>query len=331
MRTALVALGRVQVVVPVLLAAGLLAFAFVLGDLPTAFSRIRGISGRTLLACFALATMYWLLKWILFRRLLAGIGIEPDWQRLAAAYAVGEVCLPIPAGLYAQNWVLRRIHGADIALSAAATTGILAVEGTLLMLTLIGLGIPGWPWLRPAVLGLMGLLGAAFLVFMSRYGHRPARNLTQTRGRRLRAALYHFSNALRMLARPALLAQATVLTALYLSALLLAFFLLGRDVGNPDLTMTQAATVYLFALGISMLSGGALSQLGTVESVGIGVGQVWGYPSTEVLAMLLGFRLVWMGSVWLISAACLVLVRDRIRHAARRVHSAEHDVQKSAH
>jgi uncharacterized membrane protein YbhN (UPF0104 family) len=324
-------LRRMEIVLPVLLTAALLAFAFVLGDLPTAFGRVRALPFAVIAGGFALAALYWALKGLLFRQLLAHIGIQPDWRRLGAAYAVGEMCLTIPAGMYAQNWVLSRIHGADIARSAAATTGILAVEGTLLILVLAVLAIPGWPWLRPAVLGIMAVLGAAFLVLMSTLGRRPKR-LRRGRLRAVRVTLFRFLLALRALGKPLLLLEATALTAIYLTALVVAFMLVGRAVGNPGFTLVQAATIYFFSLGVSMLFGGVLSQLGVVESVGIGAAQAWGYGATDALAMLLGFRLVWMGSIWVVSGACLWLLRRELRWPRHRADaSADDQIQKALH
>ena len=34
----------------------------------------------------------------------------------------------------------------------------------------------------------------------------------------------------------------------------------------------------------------------------------WGYSSTEGLTMLLGFRLVWTGSIWLACGVALLLL-----------------------
>lgn len=327
-RVLLDSLRRIEIVVPVLLAVALLSFAFVFGNLPAAFDRIRAVSATAVFGGFALALIYWILKAILFQRLLAGIHIRPDWRRLGAAYAVGEMCLTIPAGLYAQNWVLRHMHGADIARSAAATTGVLAIESTLLMLTLVMLQIPGWPWLRPAVLALMAVLGAAFLAVMSSLGRRRPR-LRRGRLRSLSAPLFRFLHALRALGRPLLMLQAALLASVYLTALVLAFLLVGRAVGDSGLTLVQAATIYFFSLGVSMLFGGMLSQLGVVESVGIGAAQAWGYDPTTALAMLLGFRLVWMGSIWLISGVTLWATLCLKPGPRGRVGSADDHVQKS--
>ena len=327
-RALLEPLRRIEIIVPVLLAAALLSFAFVFGNLPAAFERIRSVGVAAVFAGFVLALIYWVLKAILFQRLLAGIRIHPDWRRLGAAYSVGEMCLTIPAGLYAQNWVLRRMHGADIARSAAATTGVLAIESTLLMLTLVVLHIPGWPWLRPAVLSLMVVLGAAFLAIMSPLGRRRPR-LRRGRLRTLSAPLFRFLRALRALGRPLLVLEAAVLAAVYLAALVVAFFLVGRAVGDPGFTLVQAATIYFFSLGVSMLLGGVLSQLGVVESVGIGAAQAWGYDPTVALAMLLGFRLVWMGSIWLISGVTLAVTLWLKPGVRDDLGSADDNVQKS--
>lgn len=307
---------QLKIVLPVLLAAGLLGFAFSLGDLQAAFDRIRSMRLTAIAAGFVLAFVYWLLKEIEFRTLLGGVGLRPDWRRLTVAFAVGEVCITVPAGIYAQNYVLRRIQGADLVRSAAATTGTLATEGAVLMVTLVVLSIPGWPWLQPTILGLMALFALVFGIGVSTVRRRQA--MQRLRGRRLRpfgSVVFRFLRAMRALAQPRLLTVATALTACYLAALVAAFLIIGRSVGNPDFTLVQATTIYFFSLGVSMIVGGVVSQLGVVESVGMGAAHAWGFSPTEALAMMLGFRLVWMGSIWLISGIAMWVLRRELRRS----------------
>jgi hypothetical protein len=109
---------------------------------------------------------------------------------------------------------------------------------------------------------------------------------------------------------------ALVLTAAYLAALAAALLFVGWDTGVGELTYLQASMIYSLALGATLLLAGILTQLGVVEATGLGAAQALGYGWNESLAMLLGFRLVWMGSIWLMNGPAALLLRHAMREPA---------------
>jgi hypothetical protein len=308
---------RPRVLIPILLTAALLAFALSISDLPRVMGHIKGLSFGHLAAAFGLALGYLALKGVQFRLLLAGLDIHISWRRLLLAYSIGELTLPIPSGIYAQNYVLRRIHGEKFSLSAAATTVTLFVEGALVLTTLVILRIPHWDWLRPAILTFYGV-SAVILALLMRSQRLKNLMITERNGwaQTLTGALRETAGGLRALIAPRILVPAVLLSIAYLTLLVAAFFVVGRGVGIPELTFEQATTIYFFSLGVTLLLGGVMTQLGVIEVAGLGAAQAWGYTLTEGLAMLLGFRLVWMGSVWLISGPIAWMLRGEFGRAA---------------
>lgn len=306
----LAGLLRVRVFVPLVLAAALLALAFSIGDLPTAFSQVRKLKAVSLLECLGLAWAYLVLKGLQFRWLLNGLDARVGWRPLILAFALGEMTIPLPAGVYVQNYVLQRLTGEMFGLTSAATTAMLALEIVVIMLVLIFLPIPGWSWVPEAIVGIIALAFLVGAVFASlrRWRHSAMQFLRQGGLKAPGQALAEMLEGLGMLMDLKLLSRVVFLTALYLLPLLAGVYVVGKGVGLAGFTLEKAASIYLAALIVTLLGAGVLTQLGAIEVFGIGVAVAWGYGFTQGLALLLGFRLVWVGSIWLlggITAAAL--------------------------
>jgi uncharacterized membrane protein YbhN (UPF0104 family) len=311
-------LVRPRVALPVLLTAALLAFALGVTDVPRVVASIRHMPPSTVGATFGLALAYLLLKGLELRLLLAGLGFHPRWRSLLLAFAIGEMSITVPSGVYAQNFVLNRLREAGFARSAAATSVMLALEGGVIALTLLVVPVPGWEWLRPAIVGSLAItvLLAVALLRSSRLRALASR---VERGRLgfVVAGVRELLTGLRTLAVPRLLAPSTVLTVAYLLALVSGFEAVGHGVGAHRFGLVEATTIYLFSLGVTMALSGFLTQLGVIEVAGLGVARAWGYDPTAALAILLGFRVVWMGSIWTTCAPVAFLLRGELARSSR--------------
>ena len=309
-------LVRPRVLVPILLTVALLAFAFSVTDLPKVMGDIRRLSVIHVMEVFALACGYLILKATQLRFLLNGLAIHADWKTLLLAFSIGEMTLPIPSGVYAQNYVLRRIHGSGFALSSAATTLTLMIEGALVLLALVVLSIPKWQWLRYFLLLFLGL-AALVTVALVRSSHLRRLLTRQRTGwlERLFKGIRDLLDGLRALIAPRILWPSVLLSLAYLMLLILAFYVIGRGVGVSGLTLEQATTIYFFSLGVTLLLGGVMTQLGVLEVAGLGAAQAWGYTLSQGLAMFLGFRIVWMGSIWLLSGFVVWRLRGELRRS----------------
>ena len=295
------------VILPVLLAVALLAFAFSLGNLHAVLARVAALPARVWWIALAAAACYLACKALQLKLMLAQIDVRIPAPPFWLAFAVGELTVTLPLGVFSQNWVLsasRRVH---IGRSSAATVMMLLAEIAVVFLFLAVLGIPGHPdarWAAVAVLAFFALLLPLALLFE----HHARRLVARVRHPWLSAAGnagLEMLRGLRKLSTPLMLAVSLVLAAVYLGALTLAFWQIGRGMGMPHLDYLTAATIYDFSLAVILIGAGLFSQIGTVEVLGMLVARAWGIGYTDSLAMMLGFRIVWTCVVWLL---CLPLV-----------------------
>ncbi|MGI5865880.1 MAG: hypothetical protein ACOX6T_28010 [Myxococcales bacterium] len=305
---------NLKIVVPILLSVSLIVFLLGFGDLSVVADRIGRLTAGTLAAVFGLAAVYLVLKLLQYRRLLGKLHIRPSSTQMALSFAIGEMSLSLPAGAYAQSFVLRHIHGAHVSRSAAAATFALGYEGAIALITLAVVGIPAWSWLRPA-LGIFFAV-AAFVLVLLLGVPAVSRGLiwvvTADGWRKPGGWLLIVARSVRELATPRTLIPSALLAAGYMSCVVGSFLLIGRGVGLSDFRLEEATTVYFFGLAVVLLLGPASTQLGVIEASGLGAMFAWGYTRNEALAALLGFRLAWTASVWLICIPVTVFLRHEL-------------------
>jgi lysylphosphatidylglycerol synthase-like protein len=298
-----VRLGKAAAVLaPIVLAGGLFFLAIKLGDLGRAMSHIRNLPLRVLALALAMAIVYLGLKAWQLHLLLGNLGIRPDWRRLGLAFSVGELAVTLPFGIFAQNWVLARTGRAHFGETAAATVVMLLVEIFVVLLLLAVVGIRGWPMVRPLALGAgIGLCVLIVFVLHFEQGARKlCRRVSQPLLHKALNGLIDMLAGVRKLSNIHFLGINAIIAAAYLSALVVAFMVVGRNVGLEHFGFLMAATTYGFALAVVFLTGGLISQIGTVEVLGMGAAQAaFGIPYAEGLTLMLGFRVVWTGAMWL--------------------------------
>lgn len=292
-----------RIFIPSLLCLALLAFALGVTDLPRVFDRLRRVSFGTVSGVLGLVLVYLTLKGIQLRILLRHLGVRVPWRSLVLAFAIGEMTLTIPSGIYAQNYVLRRLGLAEFAHSAAATTMALAIEGAIVITALLIVGVPGWPWLRPLLLAFCAITAAVItaLTHSAGFSERVA-GLAAGGGRLAKPAQGLIDIVGGMLSDlvPRVFLPCLLLGLVYMSALAAGLRVVAHGTGLTGMTLPQAASIYFFSLGTAMTVGGILTQLGVIEVAGLGAAKAWGYDLSDALAMLLGFRVLWMGWIWVI-------------------------------
>jgi hypothetical protein len=314
-RTALRALVRPTVFLPVLLAAALLFVAISLGDIGKVLDRVQAMPYLTMALVLGFAALYLLLKGLQLHLLLGNLGAHPGWPRFALAFAVGELALTLPLGIFAQNWVLTRKDRSRFGRSSAATVVMLLMEVVVVLLWLAVFGVPGWAPVRPLAILVLVALGALMFGVL-RFEADAERLAHKVRQRHMHQVLLQGIGLLRGLKRLAnwrVLGINLLVTPAYLGALALAFLELGHGVGLPSLGFLQAATIYAFSLAAILLCGGLFGQIGTVEIIGMTAARACGIGYTDGLALMLGFRLAWTGAMWLLN----VPVAWHFRHALR--------------
>ncbi|KPV40265.1 hypothetical protein AN478_09165 [Thiohalorhabdus denitrificans] len=291
---------RPHVFLPVLLAAALVFFLLSISDLPTVVARLKRISTAAVAAGFGLTVAYLVLKGAVLRNLLVGLGYRMGWRPFLLAFSIGELAVTVPSGVYAQNYVLSRLGVAPPGHSSAATTLMILVETLVVMAALAVLGIPGWDWLGPLMVALilLHLVGVAVVV----ESRAVRRWLGSFRGtlRPLAGGVLGMISGVRQLGRSGRLWVALVLTTAYLLVQGMGLLVVGRATGLEGLAPEQAVAVFFVALWVTLLVASVLTQLGVIEAVALGAAQAYGYGLDEALAAILGYRVVWLGAVWLI-------------------------------
>jgi hypothetical protein len=313
-----------QVILPVLLAAALLVFAFKLGDLGKVVGRLRTLPLHVPGLSLGCAAIYLGCKAVQLHLMLKRIGVAIPSRSFWLAFAVGEMTLTLPLGLFSQNWVLsasRRVH---VGRSSAATVMVLLVEVAVVFLFLAFIGVPGWAAVRWASVALLVLFIAfvATAVMFEDKAREHAGRVQREWLKKIAKGGVELLDGLRKLCTPATIAVSLVLAAVYLGALTVAFWQVGRGMHVQHLVYLDAATIYMFSLAVILIGAGLISQIGTVDILGMVVARAWGIGYTDGLAMMLGFRIVWTGSMWLL---CLPLVALTWREIPSHARSASTD------
>lgn len=313
--SALRTLAKPKVFLPILLAGALFFLAISLGDIDKVLGRIRGIPLVDLGLVLGFATVYLFFKGLQLHLLLKDLGAHPTPQRFLLAYAVGELAVTFPLGIFAQNWVLSESDRIHFGRSSAATVVMLLMETLVVLLLLTIVGIPNWPPLRPLA-GCLVLVIAGLVFSVLRFEPFAQRLAGKVRHRRLHQAMDEAIGLIRGLKKLAgwrVLWVNMLITPVYLGALAAAFWIVGRGVGEHQLTYLQAATIYAFSLAAVLLTGGLSGQIGTVEVIGMNAARAWGIGYTDGLALMLGFRLAWTGAMWLLNIPVALAFWGRLR------------------
>lgn len=306
-----------RIVVPTLLSLALLAFALGITDLPRVLERLLEVPLTAVATVLGLTLVYLVLKGTQLRILLHHLDIRVPWRPLVLAFAIGEMTLTIPSGIYAQNYVLQRLGLAGFARSAAATTATLAIEGAILIAVLAAVGIPGWFWLRPLLLAFCAL--AALVIAAMAHSTWLSQQMSRLAegGRLAKPArgLLEIIDGVRAMLVPRVLIPCALLGLVYMGALVDGLRVVAQGTGLVGVTFLQAASIYFFSLGIAMTMGGVLTQLGVIEVAGLGAAKAWGYNLSDALAMLLGFRVLWMGWIWVVCGGTSAALWRQFRHS----------------
>ncbi len=304
-----------KIILPLLLTVALLTVALKIGDVGQVIPRMRTMP--LWIICFALvmAATYLFLKGLQLHLLLDNLGAHPNTKHFLLAYSIGELAVTLPLGVFLQNWVLSVTGSAHFGRSSAATIMMLLLETAAVLLYLAVTGIPRWPEVRPvAVLVLIGMALVVFILLKfenliidwTHKINRPwlVRTLTETIG---------MMSGLRRLTNPRVLVVNLVIAGLYLAALSAAFYWVGNSLDEVHISYLDATTIYAFSLAVILIFGGIVSQLGTMEILGMTAAKAWGIDFTDGLALMLGFRLVWTGSIWLLNLPIVLALWHTLR------------------
>ncbi|HEX7339529.1 MAG TPA: lysylphosphatidylglycerol synthase domain-containing protein [Rhodanobacteraceae bacterium] len=308
---------RPRVVLPLLLAAALFLVAVSLGDLGAVVNRVKQVPVSIMLAALGFAACYLFFKGLQLHLLLNDLDAHPGWRRFALAFAIGELALTFPLGVFAQNWVLAGNKSMHFGRSSAATVVMLIMEVVVALLWLAVAGVPGWPPVRPiAIAILVGMAMVTFVLLRFDLLERLAGRIRHRGVSRLLAEGVGLLQGLRRLGKWRVFGINLLITPAYLAALTAAFWVMGHGMGLHALGYAQATTIYAFALASVLVSGGVFGQIGLVEVIGMTTAHAGGMGYTSGLALMLGFRLAWTGAMWLLNGTVAVALWHSVQMGA---------------
>lgn len=298
-----------RVLLPFFLTVAFFTIALKIGDVGQVLPRIADMPPFNLGLVLLLAVSYLFFKAVQLIFLLRSLGENPSRNHLMLAYSIGELSLTLPMGIFLQNWVFSRTGSGGFGRTSAATVMMLFIE-TFVVLSYLAINpISNWPQVRPAaifiLIGLM--LVILFMILFKRVLIKLADKISKPWLSKSLIEIISLLDGMKKLLNIRLIFLNFLLATLYLSALSLAFYFVSNAVLLPrHLFLTQTTTIYAFSLAVVLVLGGVVSQLGTVELIGMVVAKTWGINFSDGLAMMLGFRLIWTGSIWLLNLPVVV-------------------------
>ena len=315
-----------KVLIPTLLSAALLAFILSVANSGTVIGEIEtGVATpASLIPAIFLVIIYLAAKLVQWKIYLARLQLRPGWKELIVPYAGGEIGNSLPMGVYIENYLLKGELGSGIGRSAAATTWMLITEIIICLLTLLVIGVPGWPWVRPVAGGLMVGMLLVGLFFFKTPMVRAWVGKWEPRWRWLRPVrdgAKQFLEGSGELFSWHTFVYGLPLTAIYLGAYATILYVVGNVVIAPQdqpWSWQQAAAAYAFSLVIVLLAP-VLPHLGTVEASGLGVLLMFGISRNLAVGSFLALRLLATGAIILFCALALLLLHRQTGAVLRRL------------
>ena len=315
-----------KVLIPTLLSAALLAFILTFADSGKVIGEIKtGVaSPASLVPAIFLVIVYLVAKLIQWKIYLARLQLRPGWKELLVPYAGGEIGNSLPMGVYIENYLLKGSLGSGIGRSAAATTWMLITEIITCLLALLVIGVPGWPWVRPAAGGMIAGMLLVGLFFFKMTVVRTWVGGWEPRWRWLRPVrdgTKQFLEGSGELFSWHTFVFGLPLTAIYLGAYATVLYVVGNVLIAPQRqpwSWPEAAAAFAFSLVIILLVP-ALPSLGTVEASGLGVLLQFGISRNLAVGSFLALRLLATGTIILVCALVLLLLHRETGAVIRRL------------
>ncbi len=309
---------RPNVLIPVIFVAALLAALVGLTDVKRISELIVGFDRVDLLYFFLLMVAYEAVRGLQWHLLLRALGVRAPLRTQIFTFLGGEIAKTLPIGNYFQNYLLQQSDGTDFGLSSAATTLIIWLEVTVSLVALLILGIDGWPWLRPAIVGGVAAFGLLVwaLYTLGRSARLPRWMMEHKTSRALVEGLRRFRAGAATLLHPRLLLMATGLCAIYLVIAGVGLHVIMHGLGLGGVTLGQALAVYFFSLAIGLIIPIPV-DIGLTELGGVGALLVIGANRNTAVGVMLLNRVLSIVAAFLIALVAAAFLRDELRAVLR--------------
>lgn len=315
-----------RIIIPLLVSFGLLAYVAYVASARQSGGELWSILQSTWVLILALTFPYLVCRAIIWHDLLRQLCVRVSWRNLAFAFSGGEMTKSLPAGIYVENLILSRLShlGRRWAVrSTSATTAMLGLECALAVPVVLILGIPGHPWLRLAVLAIVGAW-VVILALVRLLVAAPARRLNWRAIRwlcRLAESFREFLDA-----GAELISLRTLLdlipTAIYMLIYVVDLFVIARAVGVHNLSFLDAMTTYaVVVLAVVLIP--IPTEIGITEFTGLGMLVNYGVPHATAAVIILALRLLATGATILVSGMVFLLLRESVTHATAASNNQE--------
>ena len=307
------------VVIPAILSVSLLAALLAFGNVGNIGALLSGFHLPYILAILLLLVAYEVVQCTQWNILLTAEGIRAPLRARIFAYLVGDMARVLPIGNYFENYLLLRETGTDFGRSSAATTLSVLIEVACCLTGLVILGIGTWFWLRPLIVGGLGIFLVIVWQVHKRYGRRPRPHWVSTRPAigKVLDEFQQFRAGAADLLNPRVLSWAAAFGACYLVLGGSVLFLVLRGLGIGTPMYGEVLAVYFFSIAFALIFPLPI-DIGVYEASGTGAFLAVGLSRTDAVSAVLLARLFTTGTAVAVALVTMVILRDQIPAILRR-------------
>jgi uncharacterized membrane protein YbhN (UPF0104 family) len=310
---------HLTVVLAVLVAGGLLAYVINIAVTPKSGDQFLAVLRDTWWLVLLLTIPYLVVRLFVWRHLLLELKLRIPWRPLIVSFAAGEATKVFPAGIYVENALLARLEDFrtdGTVRSTAATTGTLGLESFVAVPVLLVLGLPGYSWLRWAIIGIVGAWVALLLLvwLLIRFGeqHIP-QNAPRWIRRGLEIADKFFKIGASMITWRTL--AAVVPTAIYLFLYAVGLHAIVHAGGFHQFNYLDASAVYAFIV-LTVILIPIPTETGLTEFGGYAALLAYNVPGPTAAVVMLSMRALFTGMTIAVAVVVMVLLRSELSEAA---------------
>jgi uncharacterized membrane protein YbhN (UPF0104 family) len=316
-------LGRLlnaRILIPLVVSMGLLAYVSWVAAARQSSDQLWVIVQQTWPLILLLTIPYLAFRALVWYELLKALGIEVPRRHLILAFAGGEMTKSLPAGIFVENYILGRVehlNRVETVRSTMATTAMLGLEAAIAVPIVVILGIPGAPWLRWTIIGIVAawlciLVGLRVLISEAaqRFNWRTAKWL-----RTAAQSIQQFLDAAADLLQPRV-AVNLLPTFAYMVIYVLFLYVILRAVGIHHFSFVQAVAVYgVVVLAVILIP--IPTEIGITEFTGLSALEAFGIPHATAAIAILSLRLLATGATIIVSLVVFLYVRYWLRDQAK--------------
>jgi uncharacterized membrane protein YbhN (UPF0104 family) len=308
-----------SIVVTLIISLGMLAYVAYLASARQTADLVLNIVQRTWIAVVILIFPYLAARLLVWYELLCQLGISVPRRQLAVAFAAGEVTKALPGGVYLQNYILGRLShlgSHSLVRSTTATTAMLGLESAIAVPLAVIIGIPGEPWLRWTILGIVGAWIVVLVVAWLLVHPRAQRLSARTTGwwQRLILIIDEFLTAGGELISLRTV-RAIVPTIIYMLIYVIILYAVIHAAGAQQITFVDTLGIYaILVLAVIMVP--IPTEIGITEFTGLGALLAYGLSSSTAAVVMVSFRILSTGATLLVGGTLLAILRHEFGTAA---------------